>query len=345
MTATSQEPRRWRRASTEASKFLVLGRAGMDLYADPPGTATEDAGQFFACMGGSSANIAAALTRLGAKAALLSCVSDDAVGNFCLNEMDRYGIDRRHVHTVSGQSRTSLAVVETRLKDHQSVIYRNNAADFQMTVAHVEAVDFAAYDALIATGTALAAEPSQGATFHAFDLARQAGLPVILDIDYRPYSWPSAQDAAQTYGRAAAMCDIVIGNDVEFGIMAGSTDKGLAAAGSLAQSAAIVIYKMGELGAITFAQGREIRSGIYTSHAIKPTGAGDSFLGATIDALFNGSDVETAVLRGSAAAALVVSRVGCAPAMPTARDIDDFIAGQAQPMITSKEQSHAHSAP
>lgn len=36
--------------------FLVIGRAGMDLYADPPGTRLEDALQFTAALGGSSAN-------------------------------------------------------------------------------------------------------------------------------------------------------------------------------------------------------------------------------------------------------------------------------------------------
>ena len=43
----------------------------------------------------------------------------------------------------------------------------------------------------------LAAEPSRSAAFRAFDLARAAGLPLIFDVDYRPYSWPSAQVAAE----------------------------------------------------------------------------------------------------------------------------------------------------
>ena len=92
----------------------------------------------------------------------------------------------------AGEARNSLAVVETRVEDCQSVIYRNNAADFAMTAADVEAVDYAAFRRLITTGTVLAAEPSRSAAFRAFDLARAAGLPLIFDIDYRPYSWPSA---------------------------------------------------------------------------------------------------------------------------------------------------------
>jgi 5-dehydro-2-deoxygluconokinase len=68
--------------------FLVIRRAGMNLYADPPGTRLEEAGQITTAPGGSSANIAAGLTRLGCDAALVTRVSDDAVGRFCLNRLD-----------------------------------------------------------------------------------------------------------------------------------------------------------------------------------------------------------------------------------------------------------------
>ena len=128
---------------------LVIGRAGMDLYADPPGTPIETATRFTAALGGSSANIAVALTRAGGQAALLTCVSDDAVGRFCLAQLDAYGVDRAHVRATGGEARNSLAVVETRVQDCQSVIYRNNAADFAMTVQDVEAVDYSACSALM----------------------------------------------------------------------------------------------------------------------------------------------------------------------------------------------------
>jgi 5-dehydro-2-deoxygluconokinase len=308
-------------------RFLVIGRAGMDLYADPPDTRIEDATRFTAALGGSSANIAVALTRQGCNAALVTCVSDDAVGRFCLNQLDAYGIDRAYVRPVPGEARNSLAVVETRLEKCQSVIYRNNAADFAMTVEDVEGVDYTAFSAVITTGTVFAAEPSRSAAFRAFDLARAAGLPLVFDVDYRPYSWPSAAVASEVYSRAAALCDVIVGNDVEFGFMAGHLDLGLAKARSLiAAGAQIVVYKMGEKGAVTFTQEGEFATGIYSTQALKPTGAGDSFLGACIASLAAGLPVRDAVLRGSAAAAMVVARVGCAPAMPTSAELDAFIA-------------------
>jgi len=312
--------------------FLVIGRAGMDLYPDPPGTRTEDAARFVSHLGGSSANIAVALARLGCRASLVTCVANDAVGRFCLNQLDQYGVERTHVRTVGGEARTSLAVVETRIEDHQSVIYRNGAADFAMTAADVEALDFGAYSALITTGTVLAAEPSRSAAFRAFELARAAGLPLIFDIDYRPYTWPSASVAADAYSRAGALCDVIVGNDVEFGFMAGDLAHGLSKARELvAGGAEIAVYKMGEKGAITITADGEFTTGIYRTKALKPTGAGDSFLGAFVAALATGLPVRAAVLRGSAAAAMVVARVGCAPAMPTRAELDTFLANHSDP--------------
>ena len=321
-------------ARLAGQRFLVIGRAGMDLYADPPGTRIEDATRFSAALGGSSANIAVALVRQGCRAALLTCVSDDAVGRFCLGQLDAYGVDRAHVRAVAGEARNSLAVVETRVEECQSVIYRNNAADFAMTVADVETVDCAPFSALITTGTVLAAEPSRSAAFRAFDLARAAGVPLILDVDYRPYSWPSAAVAAEVYSRAAALCDVIVGNDVEFGFMAGHPGRGLDKARSLvAEGAQIVVYKMGEQGAITITPDGEFATGIYPTQAIKPTGAGDSFLGAFTAALATGLPVRGAVLRGSAAAAMVVARVACAPAMPTRTELDSFMAHHPGPTV------------
>ena len=313
------------------NNFVVVGRVGMDLF-PAPGVATEDATTFTADMGGSSANIAAGIVKLGGKASLVTSVSDDAVGRFCVNKLHHYGVDTSHVSPVAGEARNSLALYESRVAGHQSVIYRNGAADFEMTVADVEAVDYSQFGALVTAGTVFAAEPSRAASFRAFELARAAGLPVIFDVDYRPYSWPSPQVAEDVLSKAGALADVIVGNDEEFGFMAGDKEKGLSKARALAAStAAIVVYKMGEHGAITIADGTEIRTGIYPVTALKPTGAGDSFMAGLLSSLAAGNDLETAVLRGSACAAIVVAKPGCAPAMPTPQDLSQFLADHSGP--------------
>ena len=301
--------------------FLVLGRAGLDLYADPPGTRVEEALAFSSALGGSAANIAVAISKLSGRASLVSCVSDDAVGRYILNQLKVHGVASDHMHIVQGEARSSLAVVETRAENCQSVIYRNGASDFQLSDEHVRNIPYNEYGALIVTGTSLAVEPSRGATLVAMKQARDVGLSVIIDIDYRPYSWASAAEASQVYLAAAAMCNVIVGNDVEFGVVG----EGLTLARQLAQSAEVVIYKMGEKGSITFAGPEEFETGIYRVTALKPTGAGDAFMGAFITSYANGMDIETCVKRGSAAAAIVVTKVGCAPAMPDTKELDQFM--------------------
>lgn len=304
----------------------------MDFYPQPVGVKTENATEFFACLGGSSANICVALVKHGCKAALVTRVSDDAVGRFCLKQLDHYGVDRTHVATVGGEFRNSLAVSECTVENHETVIYRNGAADFAMTADDFATINWSNYAGVITTGTVLAAEPSRTATFAAFDAAKAAGLPLIFDVDYRPYSWRSAEEASETYSQAASLCDVIIGNDVEFGFMAANYDEGLKKARTLASgSAAVVVYKMGEKGAVTCTQGMEICTGIYPVEAIKPTGAGDSFMGGFIASLASGFDLRTSVLRGSACAAIVVTKVGCAPAMPTTDELEVFLASHSGP--------------
>jgi 5-dehydro-2-deoxygluconokinase len=317
-------------AGIQKNHFLVIGRVGMDFYPDPPGTATEDATDVKVAIGGSSANISVGIVKLGGKAALVTRVSDDSIGRYCVKQLNNYGVDASQVRPVQGagasEYRNSLAVYESRIEDHQSVIYRNGAADFQMSVDDVESIDYAKYGALITAGTVFAAEPSRSASFRAFELAHEAGLPIIFDIDYRPYSWPSAQEAEDVLSRAGAMSDVIVGNDEEFGFMAGGIDKGLSKARELASSSAsLIIYKMGGDGAITICDGSELRTGIYTVDALKPTGAGDSFMAGLVASLAEGKSLNEAVLRGSACAAIVVAKPGCAPAMPYAAELNQFL--------------------
>jgi 5-dehydro-2-deoxygluconokinase len=312
--------------------FVILGRAGMDMFAHPPGVKSEHAEVFHADLGGSSANIAVGLTKLGCAATLVTSVSDDAVGRFCLNKLKDYGVETKYVRSVGGEARNSLAVYESRIENFQNVIYRNGAADFEVTGEDMARVDFAPFGALVTAGTVFAAEPSRSATFTAFEAARARNLPVIFDIDYRPYSWPSPEVASDVLSRAGAMSDMIVGNDEEFGFMAGDMAKGLEKARSLAEStAAIVIYKMGEKGAVTFAGGEGIHTGIYPAKAVKPNGAGDSFMAGLLSGIAEGLPLRDAVLRGSACASIVVSNPGCAGAMPDHAQLAAFLADHPGP--------------
>ncbi|HVY21055.1 MAG TPA: 5-dehydro-2-deoxygluconokinase [Bauldia sp.] len=317
---------------------IVVGRAGMDLYPTPDGTRIEEATSFAAEIGGSAGNIAVAIARHGFRTALITCLSDDAVGRFVSAALARLSVDTGRCRLVKGDYRTSLALAETRKEDCSVVIYRNQAADLQLRADDFDPAQIASAAVLVVTGTALVGDPSRSAVMHALALARATNTFTILDIDHRAYSWPSNEVAAKVYLEAARLCDAVVGNDDEFALLA-SGEPIAAAREFVAGGGNFAVLKKGAGGSTTLTSRGETDAGIFPVQVKKPFGAGDAFLGTLVAGLLSGADLQAAVVRSSAAAAFVVSRRGCAFAMPTPAELDQFIAEYPTP-----KAAHAHPA-
>jgi 5-dehydro-2-deoxygluconokinase len=326
--------------ATRPLSAVVVGRAGIDFYPLPDDTRTERAAQFAAEVGGSAGNIAVALARQGCRVALLGPLSDDAVGRFVRRHLARFGVDTSRCRAIGGEFRTSLAICETRREDGETVFYRNGAVDLQLSRQDFDAAFIASAAVLIVTGTALAAEPSRSAALEALTMARAAGTFSILDVDHRAVSWSSDQEAMRIYAQAAQRCDAVVGNDYEFGLIAGGAAAALAAAVAfVGQGGRFAIFKQGGAGSVTITAERRFQTGIVAVDVKKPFGAGDAFLGNLVGALLRGEPLEPAVQRASAAAAWVVARRGCAFAMPSAAELDAF--QQAHPITAPQPMTPA----
>ena len=309
----------------QKNNFLLIGRAGVDIYPDPPGTKTENANKYVTHLGGSSANMGVQLTKYGGSCSLLTRVSNDALGKFAVNQLNSYGVKSDLVKLEDNESRISFAIVESTIVDHQSIIYRHKAADLFLNKNDIENSNLQNYECILITGTSLAAEPSRSAVLYALKLAKEKKIPVIMDIDYRPYTWESEDKAKEIYNLAGDYCSGIIGNDDEFAILSGSYDDGLSYGKKISRNCNLVIYKMGEKGSITFANNEEIQRGIFPVKPLKPTGAGDAFMGSLFGAILKKYALQKAIEIGSAAAAIVVTKVGCAPAMPDLDEVLDFM--------------------
>ena len=207
-------------------------------------------------------------------------------------------------------------MAETLSTGSETVIYRNGAADFEMP--HLPDALVKSAQCVLATGTALAKDPSRRETLSAFERAHFA----ILDLDYRPYSWAEGE-AAATYAAAVDQVDMIVGNDEEFDIIGGKS-----VAEDLAHSGKIVLFKRGSEGCEILGDDPKLIPP-FMVNALKPFGAGDAFLGGSLSRLLDGDALEDAVRFGAAAAALVVSRRGCASAMPDTKETEAFMKGYA----------------
>ena len=309
----------------KSKKILVIGRAGMDIYPEPPGTKITNVKDFSTHLGGSAANTCVALSKLGVSSDLVTCISDDAIGEYILNKLKEFKVGSRFCRKVDKVFQTQLAVVETILKNNQSILYRNNSCDLQLNKDDIDQIDFQDYSAVFISGTALSSEPSREAVFYASQKASISNIPLIIDLDYRPYNWESDQMKSEIYQKIMSEMDIIIGNDLEFNIADNSSDGFHLTKNFIEKKPSIIIYKMGERGSKVFTKEKEFEFGIFKVDAIKPTGAGDAFNGGFIGSLYKGMSLDESVKRGSANAALVVTKVGCSSAMPNSEELEKFI--------------------
>jgi len=309
----------------QSKKILVLGRAGIDIYPEPPGTKIADVNHFSSHLGGSAANTCVALKQHGVQSDLVTCVSDDAIGEYIINKLESYGIGTEHCKKIDKSFQTQIAVVETILKNNQSILYRNNSCDLQLSNEMIEKINYDEYSALFISGTALSSEPSRSSVFLASKRAIEANIPQIIDLDYRPYNWESNEMKSVIYKKIMNNVDIIIGNDLEFNIADNSSEGFNFAKNLIKNKPSIIIYKKGEKGSELITKDKISSHGVYSVDAIKPTGAGDAFNGGFISSIIKGISLEQSLQFGSATAAIVVTRVGCSSAMPSHEEVKKFI--------------------
>jgi 5-dehydro-2-deoxygluconokinase len=200
---------------TKTYDLLAIGRSSIDLYSNDIGAPFEQITSFAAYVGGCPLNISVGARRLGLNAALLTALGEDQVGNFILHFLHNEGVDTQFIPRKPGR-RSSAVVLGIEPPDRFPLTYyRDNCADIELTIDDVLASPIAASRALLISGTGLSKEPSRSATLFAAELARQAGVPVALDIDFRPDQWHDPRAFGVTLRLAMRLVDIVIGTEDE----------------------------------------------------------------------------------------------------------------------------------
>lgn len=314
--------------------IICLGRAGVDLYANEKNTDFAQVTGFKKYVGGSAANIAVAAATLGLQVGFISALSQDMLGEYVRDYLQQKLIDTKGIQNSPEGTRTSLAITEIKANHCGVLLYRNQAADLFLKKTCIEPEYIASAKILVVTGTALAASPSREATFFAMEQARQQHTCIVLDLDYRAYSWSSLNDAAQTLRKATKLANIVVGNREEFDVM--EADLALSEANDeqsaqrfLSDITHIVVLKAGSEGSKTYtASGQVIHQGIFPVEVQKPFGSGDAFLGGLLYGLIHQRPLAEGLRLGSAAAAINVASDNCTEAMPTYRALKAWIEQQ-----------------
>ncbi|MDR5017083.1 5-dehydro-2-deoxygluconokinase [Yersinia rochesterensis] len=322
---------------------ICIGRIAVDFYGQQIGSRLEDTSTFAKYLGGSSGNVAYGTAIQGLKSGMLARVGDEHMGRFLREELQRVGADTRFLIT-DKQRLTALVILG--IKDQETfplIFYRENCADMALTQDDIDESYIASSRALAITGTHLSHPNTRDAVLKALEYAHKHGLRTALDIDYRPVLWGltslgdgetrfiESEKVTQQLQEVLHHFNLIVGTEEEFHIAGGSTDTLIALQNVRKATQATLVCKRGAQGCSVF-EGEiptrwewvKLHSGVRVE-VLNVLGAGDAFMSGLLRGYLNDESWEQACRYANACGALVVSRHGCAPAMPTKIELDNYL--------------------
>lgn len=315
---------------------IPVGRVAIDFNPTDYNKPLSESEHFNKYLGGSPANIAVGLARLGRRVGFLGKVSDDQFGDFVTNYFVNEGIDVSHITRCRNGEKLGLTFTEILSPTQSSILmYREGVADLMLHPDDVDLPYIASAKALLISGTSLCTSPTREAALKALSLARRAGVTVIFDADYRAYTWKNKDEIAVYTSLVAEQSDMVLGSREEFDLMErlldlDGTDEASAKYWHQ-KGVEILVIKHGKEGSRAYSKhdGNWLVKP-FPVNALKGFGGGDGYASSFLHGLLAGKKLNEALEMGSASAAMLVASHACSRDMPSEDALMAFIAEKKQ---------------
>jgi len=270
--------------------------------------------------GGSAANTAAALARLGVVTRFVGTVGSDAHGTEAVASLSDAGVDTSALR-VAGTGHTVMVLVVVPPGGERIIYVWPPRGGAHLEIGAEEAfagVQGASW--LHVSGIALRGEPASASILAAMDEARSGGATVSLDLNLRLENWGWESNFRETITDAVGRSDLVLGGAVEeLCPLAGVGDPVFAVA-ELAIGDRMVVGRLGADGALAHDGDRSYRSEGFEVEVVDTVGAGDAFDAGFIAARLREEPIEKALRYANAVAAVTIGRSG-ARSTPTHEEV------------------------
>jgi 2-dehydro-3-deoxygluconokinase len=301
--------------------LVTLGESMVLLIAEQAGPLRE-ATTFRRHVAGAESNVAIGVRRLGHAAGWISRVGDDEFGRAVLFRIRGEGVDTSRV-IVDGGAPTGVFFRERReIGPLEVVYYRRGSAASRLCPADLDADYIRSAHFLHLTGITPALSASCRETvFAAAEIARAAGVRVVLDPNYRSKLW-TADEARPVLQDLARHCDILLPGLDEAVLLTGQADPETAAHQVAALGPTTVVVKMGAQGAVVVEGDRQIHApAAALERVVDPVGAGDAFAAGLVAGLLRGYALEAALQLAHRCGAQAMTAPGDMEALPLWEDV------------------------
>jgi sugar/nucleoside kinase (ribokinase family) len=228
---------------------------------------------------GGSGNVAAAISHLGGKTAMIGKAGHDAYGRVYLQDLESRGVVARL--EFDGSVSTGLAVSLVEPEGHRTMLVSRGANDHltvQEVTSHLRELGHAKF--LYFSGYSLVSSPQRDAVMEAARLGRELGMKVVFD----PGSANLIKSFREVFEQALESCDILCANTEEAEVLANGR-KVSEYVTLLSRMGKLVVVKTGPKGCFVAAGGKLLSLPAERANCVDTTGAGDAFLGALLYSL------------------------------------------------------------
>ena len=299
----------------------VIGDAAVDLI--PEGN------KYLKLPGGTGANVAVALSRLGVKSALITKLGNDPLAAFLADMLEREKVNTQHV-SFSERYKTGLIIISLNKTGERHFTHMvKPSADSQMKKSDMPA--FERDDWLFVSAFIFAQRASREASLFAIKQARTAGSLICVDANIRVDMWDNESLLIPTTLEALKTADIAKMSEDELLLLTNTDSIGEGTRKVRQWPAKIKIITLAEKGAILLTEQSEFHIEGYNVPVVDMTGAGDAFIAALISRLmqlesWTNDQLIEAVEFSNACGALVVGTKGAMSALPDLGTISSFMA-------------------
>jgi len=273
-------------------------------------------------IGGAESNVAIALARLGISAGWASWLSDDELGEVVLARVRAEGVDTQQVRRVSAP--TGLYLRERLPRGVQVYYYRRGSAASAMDVGAFDPDYLDGARVLHLSGITLAlSESSRACALWAAQEARNRGVMVSFDVNYRSKLWPPS-DARPAIESLLPLADLVFVSDDEAAMLWDATDEALLyhLAGF---GPSTVVLKRGAQGCLALAGGALLEQGAFPAEVVDPIGAGDAFAAGYLAGIVEQCVTQECLRIANALGCFAVQSAGDYEGLPSARELHAFL--------------------
>lgn len=267
--------------------------------------------------GGSGANVAVGVSRLGKSAAFMGCIGDDAEGARQREVLLKEGVDISRVFTSRHGLRTAHVVGLVQPTGERQLYFHGGAAE-EITPADVTAELLDGIDCVHVS--TLGPEFAE----RVLDLRRSRVRPLILSVD--PGCVGLAGPRMAHVRAILPQLDLLFVNEVEFTQLFGHVAPDDLVATSMAALPERMAIKVGDRGAYLFARSEGVtHHGAFHVNAVDSTGAGDAFAAGYLAGLVDGLSSGDLGPFANAVAALETRCFGCRDGLPTIQRAQRFV--------------------